>query len=162
MEQHQPIRLEPAIHLAAPDSIHRVVPLFDEYRQWYGMPSDLSGAQSFLVERTINAESTIFFAELENTVVAFAQLYPLFSSISMASVWVLNDLYVCESYRSQGLGSILLETAIEFARGVGAIRLELETAETNHAAQNFYKRHGWIQETDLQRYTLNLADQHAR
>lgn len=149
---------EISIHLATIKSLPRVVPLFDEYRRWYGMPGDLRAAQSFLLQRTTNAESAIFFAESGNDVVGFAQLYPLFSSISLTAVWVLNDLFVQAAARGRGVGTALLQTCAEFARGVGATRLELETGSANHKAQQFYLQHGWKPVTGLDRFTLELEE----
>ena len=47
--------------------------------------------------------------------IGFTQLYPSFSSLSLKSVWILNDLYVYEEYRKQGVGKMLLDAAKEFA-----------------------------------------------
>lgn len=134
-----------------------MVPVFDQYRQWYGMPSDVSGAESFLVQRIINTESTLFYAEVNDQVAAFVQLYPMFSSMLMAPVLVLNDLFVSPEFRRRGLATQLMLAAAEFACGIGAIRLELETATDNDCAQGLYKKLGWRQQTQFDRFYLDLS-----
>ncbi len=135
-----------------------MAPLFDAYRCWYGQESDPEAAFSFIRQRLHAGESEIFFARIDDRPVAFTQLYPVFSSVSMGRVWILNDLYVDESVRRQGVGTILLETAAEFARELGAIRLQLETKHDNTAAQSAYEAHGWERETDFIHYTLSVDD----
>lgn len=143
---------------AQPDHAGDVAPLFDAYRCWYGQTSDPDGAFSFIRERLRAGESEIFFARQDGRSVAFTQLYPVFSSVSMGRVWILNDLYVDSSARRQGLGTILLETAAEFAKALGAVRLQLETKHDNTAAQAAYEALGWEQNTEFLHYSLSVDD----
>lgn len=50
------------------------------------------------------------------------------------------------SYRRQGYGQLLMDSAIEHARKVGVERIELEVFATNIAAVNLYKKLGFHQE----------------
>jgi GNAT superfamily N-acetyltransferase len=45
--------------------------------------------------------------------VGFVQLYALFSSTRMKKLWLLNDLYVDENYRSKGYSVVLINKAKE-------------------------------------------------
>jgi GNAT superfamily N-acetyltransferase len=92
-----------------------IIPLFDEYRQFYGQPSDQEGARRFLADRLALNESVIFLAFLEGITISFTQLYPSFSSGAMARTFVLNDLYVAPAGRRKGAGSALLDAAAEHA-----------------------------------------------
>lgn len=97
-----------------------LAPLLDAYRVFYGSGSDVEAANQFLLERFNNRESVIFIAIAEDTSVDFCQLYPSFSSVSLARTFILNDLYVMESYRKQGIATMLLKAAVEFAKHHGA------------------------------------------
>ncbi|HIF00459.1 MAG TPA: GNAT family N-acetyltransferase [Planctomycetes bacterium] len=143
---------------ATVDDTEALAPLFDQYRVWYGMESDLNGARNFLSHRLQNSESVVFLAVVDKTPVAFAQLYPLFSSVSMESVWLLNDLFVSEANRKQGIGTTLLETVTQFGRETGALRLELATGVENFAAQTLYKSRGWKHNETFIHYSLPLND----
>lgn len=142
---------------ATEHDVEQVAPLFDAYRVWYGAASDLDGSRNFLTQRLRDNQSVVFLARLNGTPVGFTQLYPFFSSVSMANVWVLNDLYVAESARQQGIGTLLLETAAEFGRQTGAIRLELQTGIPNIDAQSVYESHGWVKDNEFFYYSLPLT-----
>ncbi len=123
--------------------IERIIPLFDGYRQFYGQPSDEVAVRDFLHKRFQHRDSVLFVAEAEGSTVGFAQLYPMFSSVSMARTFVLNDLFVSPDARKSGVGRSLLSAAAHYAREVGAIRLSLSTAITNTAGQSLYEGAGW-------------------
>jgi ribosomal protein S18 acetylase RimI-like enzyme len=131
--------------------------LLDGYRVFYGSGSDVEAASRFLLERFNNGESVLFIAIAEDTAVGFSQLYPSFSSVSLARTFILNDLYVVESYRKQGIATMLLKAAAEFAKELGAIRLTLSTAITNRAAQSLYEQAGWTRDQDFYVYSLKLS-----
>lgn len=130
--------------------------LFDAYRVWYGQVSDVDGARRFLQQRLDADESVIYGAYDAETLVAFTQLYPSYSSVSMGATWILNDLYVHEDYRGGGYGRALMEAACEHARATGAIRLELSTAHTNKRAQGLYEDLGYVLDEDFRHYSLAL------
>ncbi len=94
---------------------------------------------------------------IEETAVGFCQLYPSFSSVSLARAFILNDLYVVESSRKQGIATMLLNAAAEFAKELGAIRLTLSTAISNQAAQHLYEQAGWIRDQDFYVYNLRIS-----
>lgn len=78
------------VRQAVLSDLEALVPLFDGYRQFYGRASDLSAAHEFLPARFNHGESVLFIAHEDNTPVGFTQLYPSFSSVSLARVFVLN------------------------------------------------------------------------
>lgn len=123
--------------------IEKIIPLFDGYRQFYRQPSDEAAVRDFLRKRFEQRDSVLFVAEVEGRTVGFTQLYPTFSSVSMARTFVLNDLFVSPAERRSGVGRSLLSAAAHYAREVGAIRLSLSTAITNKAGQSLYEGAGW-------------------
>ena len=88
--------------------LEALVPLFDGYRQFYGRASDPDAARKFLMARFNHHESVLFIAHDGDTPVGFTQLYPSFSSVSLARVFILNDLYVHEHARRKGVASKLM------------------------------------------------------
>lgn len=146
----------PVIRWAGPDDLNALAPLFDAYRIFYGRASDPEGARAFLGKRLRRNESVVFLAELESQPVGFTQLYPLFSSIGMSRIWLLNDLYVAESARRHGVASALLDAARRHGEQSGASGLLLETAEDNRPAQTLYERKGWKREQGFYWYALEI------
>lgn len=136
-----------------------LVLLFDHYRSFYRQPSDVKAARDFLLARLGHAQSVIFIArDLANSqAVGFTQLYPSFSSLSMKRVWVLNDLYVLENCRRQGVAKLLMEQARGFAVKTGAKGIELSTAPDNAAAQALYQKQGYVRDDEFVHYFLDLT-----
>jgi GNAT superfamily N-acetyltransferase len=133
-----------------------VASLFDLYRQFYRQVPDLAGAREFIRERLERSESVIFLALEGDRALGFTQLYPLFSSVSMRRLWILNDLYVTAETRQHGVGRALLDRAREFALETGAKGLELATATDNLPAQRLYEKTGWQKDLEFFHYSLNV------
>lgn len=135
-----------------------VAGLFDGYRVFYRQQPDLQAAQTFIQERLDKGDSVIFVALGADTTtgLGFVQLYPLFSSVSMREIWLLNDLYVHPDARRMGVGAALLEHARDFGKATGALRLELATEITNTSAQALYEKLGWVRDVEFYRYSLPL------
>lgn len=128
------------------DDLPALVPLFDGYRVFYKQPSDPAGAEAFLRERLEQDEAVVFLAEADGQAVGFTLLYPSFSSVRMASIWVLNDLFVSPDARRTGAGRALLDAAHEHARATGAIVVVLATGHANTTAQRLYEATGFEQD----------------
>ena len=141
-----------SVHQADLTDLDTAARLFDGYRQFYGQPSDIDAAATFLSERLRHHESVIFLARVSGQAIGFAQLYPAFSSVSMARTFILNDLYVCPEARGQGAARRLLQTVEAFAASVGAIRVTLSTATSNEQAQALYESAGWKRDEQFHVY----------
>jgi GNAT superfamily N-acetyltransferase len=135
-----------------------LVPMFDQYRQFYDRDSSPVAVRTFLAERLKNGDSVLFLAQDGEEVVGFTQLYPSFSSVSMAPTFIFNDLFVAENARRRSVGKALIDAAIRHAKATGAIRLGLSTAKANEAAQTLYQETGWVREEAFVAYNLNLPN----
>ena len=138
--------------------LERVVPLFDAYRRFYGYSGDAAAARTFLRERLEGDESVIFLAFQDDEAIGFAQLYPGFSSLSLARNFLLNDLYVAPDWRKMGVGAGLIAAAVAHARAVGAKGLSLSTARTNTTAQSLYEALGWQRDDHYLYYDFRVCD----
>jgi GNAT superfamily N-acetyltransferase len=144
------------VRQAVLSDLNALIPLFDRYRQFYGKASDPAAARSFLSDRFNHGESTLFIAEKDAIAMGFAQLYPCFSSVSLARTFILNDLFVDARYRRQGVAKLLIEAATEYASSLGAIRMTLSTAIANTEAQALYQAAGWRREEQFYAYHLAI------
>ena len=150
-----------AIVRATVEDLPLLVPLFDGYRQFYKQAPDREGAQRFLATHFADNTSVIFLAftsdaEGKRQGWGFTQLYPVFSSVSMQRLWLLNDLFVSPGTRRGGVGRALLERARTFAAETQARGLTLETAVDNYPAQALYESLGWQREEQFYSYNLYL------
>ena len=80
-----------AVRQAVFADLKEVAELFNQYREFQGKISDLAAARSFLAARFNHGESVIFIAHDESDPVGIAQLYPSYSSASLARIFILND-----------------------------------------------------------------------
>jgi ribosomal protein S18 acetylase RimI-like enzyme len=136
-----------------------VAEVFNQYRVFYKQESDIESCRDFLRKRMERDESVIFLAveEKDEKVepLGFTQLYPIFSSVSLKTHWLLNDLFVAEKARRRGIGEELLNHAKQLAESTGAKGVTLETAHDNYNAQKLYEKFGFMKHTEFH-YTYSL------
>jgi ribosomal protein S18 acetylase RimI-like enzyme len=141
------------IRRATEQDIEQLTRLVEQYRAFY--KQELSDkTKSYLLDRLAKNESVIFVAQIDNKLVGFTQCYPTFSTVSLSSVWLLNDLFVDPNYRGQKIADQLMQVAEDAAKESGASRIWLRTAHTNLPAQALYEGRGWAQDEVFRRYDL--------
>lgn len=144
------------LHRATAQDIDTIAPLFDAYRQFYAQPADPQRAADWLRARIAAGESTVLHTrDATGAVLGFAQLYRSFSSVRTARTWVLNDLYVVDAARRQGVARALLDAAVAFAKRDGAAVVSLETSRDNAPARALYRAAGWSEDAS-QWYSVAL------
>ena len=60
-----------------------------------------------------------------------------------AKVAILEDMIVAPEFRGCGVGSQLLNAAVDLAENLGCKRITLLTDKLNFDAQQFYEKHGF-------------------
>ena len=137
--------------------IEELVPLFNCYRIFYEQVSNLDAAKNFLLDRLKNKDSIIYIAYKNEKAVGFTQLYPLFSSVSMNGMYLLNDLFINSEYRNLGIGEALINQAKQLCKAENNKGLAIQTA-FNNPAQELYLRLGFKSDTDLHFFWTNSKD----
>ena len=137
------------IRTAGLPELQELIPLFDDYRIFYGQSSDRTGAEKFLSERLQQYDSVIFMAFEGDSAVGFTQLYPIFTSVGMKRSWLLNDLFVAPAARKKGIATLLLERAKKHGRDTASRWLLLSTGAANTTAQSLYETNGWQRVNDI-------------
>jgi GNAT superfamily N-acetyltransferase/DNA-binding MarR family transcriptional regulator len=89
-------------------------------------------------EKIIEAGGAVLFAQLGEKIVGTCALLK-----SHADVFELAKMAVDENYQGMGIGQKLLEAAIARARGLGAIKLTLETNAKLKSAVALYRKAGF-------------------
>ena len=134
--------------------LEKIIPLFHKYREFYQVEYKLQEVEIFLTQRIEKSQSKIFFAIDRDKAIGFTQLYPSFSSLSLKPVWILNDLYVDENFRKQGVGKMLLDAAKDFAIQTNSKGLTLTTGIENETAQSLFEKFGFIRKEHFYEYFL--------
>ncbi|KQL56168.1 MULTISPECIES: GNAT family N-acetyltransferase [Bacillaceae] len=139
------------------EDLEGIAQLFNEYRKFYHQEDHLDGAREYVHARLDKGDSVLFMVKEDNAYLGFTQLYPTFSSISMAKAWILNDLYVHKNARGKGVAEALLEEAKAYALETGAVSIALSTAPDNFPAQRLYEKHGYKRDEQFYHYELGLV-----
>ncbi|MEO8086098.1 MAG: GNAT family N-acetyltransferase [Bacteroidota bacterium] len=124
--------------------VGQVASLFDLYRQFYRQQSDIAGARKFLSERISKDDSVIFIARQAGEYAGFVQCYPLFTSVGMKKLWLLNDLFMKTEYRGNGISKMLIDRCKQLAEETGAKGLMLETEKSNVIGNKLYPKEGFV------------------
>ena len=123
--------------------INDAAALFDQYRIFYKMESDLKSSQAFISARAKQQDSFIFVAYKENEPAGFAQIYPSYSSVAMKKIWILNDLFVAMPFRKSGCATCLLSYVESQASNNDVFSIKLATASNNSQANELYYKLGY-------------------
>ncbi len=139
------------------EELPEILPLIAAYQEFYEVEDidrdrNLSFFSRFVGE---NDDGWIHAAWDGDLPVGFACYYLHKSSFAVTDTVLLNDLYVSESVRGQGIGRRFIETGRELARGVGSPVLEWATAPDNTRAQALYDSTGAEKKTWLE-YELKV------
>ncbi len=126
------------IREAKSSDINQLSKLFNSYRMFYGKESNIDISKEFLDSRIINKDSKIYVCEVENNIIGFIQLYPLFSSTRVSKYWLLNDLFVDVKERGNGYSKLLIERAKKLVIESNACGMMLETEKSNNIGNKLY------------------------
>ena len=135
------------------EQLHR---LFDEYRDFYQMPPAPELSMKFLKQRLSMNDSIILIAFDNFEAAGFCQIYPSFSSVAMRPLWILNDLFVNQSFRQKGVAQQLMEEVESRARDNQIFSIKLATAVDNHQAQKLYLKLGYQKNTGFDYFSKKL------
>jgi len=133
----------PIVRFVSPSDFAQWLPLWQGYNQFYGR----SGATA-LPEEITRATWARFFdagepvhalvAESEGRLIGLSHYLFHRSTILLAPICYLNDLFTDESARGKGVGKALIEAVYEQARLAGSPRVYWQTHETNLTAMKLY------------------------
>jgi ribosomal protein S18 acetylase RimI-like enzyme len=131
-----------AVWLASAGERDDVARLLLAFRDWLGEDRPTERSLAVSVERLLaDPDTEYLLARTEDGLppCGVCQLRYRHSVWTGAPDCWLEDLYVAESGRRQGVGAALVRAACERARARGARRIELDTNEDNTAAIALYE-----------------------
>lgn len=93
------------------------------------------------------AAFTSLIAEVDGAFAGLALFFPIFSTWYGKPGVYVQDLYVDEAFRGNGIGEVLLRHVASWSMARGGVYLRLAVDRDNVAAQRFYERLGigWIE-----------------
>jgi GNAT superfamily N-acetyltransferase len=128
----------------ATEEFEELLPLIAAYQRFYKVEEIDDGRNRDFFPRFLapSEDGLLLGARSEGRLVGYACLYWHFSSLEATESVLMNDLYVDESARGQGVGRALIEAAAEVARERGVPLVEWSTAPDNETAQRLYDSTG--------------------
>lgn len=128
----------------AGEEFEELVPLIAAYQRFYRVAEIDDDRNRGFFRRFLapSEDGLLLGARSDGRLVGYACLYWHFSSLEATECVLMNDLYVDESARGQGVGRALIEASAEVARERGAPFVEWSTAPDNHTAQRLYDSTG--------------------
>ncbi len=128
----------------AADELEELLPLIAAYQRFYEADEiDEKRNRSFFRRFLApSQDGLILGARRGRQLLGYACLYWNFSSLEACESVLMNDLYVVEDARGQGIGRALIEATAEVARGRGVPFVEWATAPDNETARRLYDSTG--------------------
>ena len=141
---------------ATPLDVDALLPLVRAYRAFYGQTPDEPGERRFISKHLRDVTSVVFLASEGRSALGFVQIFESWSTLRLAPMLILEDLFVEPAARGRGIAYALIDAAIAYAREAGAGGMFLETAVTNERAQEVYERAGWERERTFVKFNAPL------
>jgi GNAT superfamily N-acetyltransferase len=128
----------------AGEEFEELIPLIAAYQRFYEVAEiDDERNRGFFRRFLAPSEDGLLLgARSEGRLLGYACLYWHFSSLEATECVLMNDLYVDEAARGQGVGRALIEASADVARERGVPFVEWSTAPDNHTAQRLYDSTG--------------------
>ena len=101
----------------------------------------------------------VFVLRRDGAIVGMINLLFTISTAEGGFVILLEDLVVHTEYQGKGYGSKLLQHAIDFAKQKNFLRITLLTDRPESVAQEFFRRHGFVESSMIpMRLWINLQN----
>ncbi len=124
------------------DELHRL-----NHPELFIEPEDFRRAKEYILGMITDSDKTLFVAEVESKVVAFAECFIQESTnfpVIKKRKWVqLDGIAVKREFKNQNIGSLLFSKVVEWAKSKGIKRIELKVYSFNMYADEFYSGKGF-------------------
>ncbi len=126
------------------EEFEQLLPLIAAYQRFYEVDGiDEARNRGFFRRFLAPSEDGLLLgARRDKEFVGYACLYWHFSSLEACECVLMNDLFVAEDARGDGVGRALIEATAEIARERGVPFVEWSTAPDNETAQRLYDSTG--------------------
>ena len=128
----------------AVDEFEPLLPLIAAYQRFYEVESIDEERNRTFFRRFLgpSEDGLLLGARRGGRLIGYACLYWHFSSLEACESVLMNDLFVAEEARGDGVGRALIEATADVARERGVPFVEWSTAPDNHTAQRLYDSTG--------------------
>jgi len=132
------------IRAAEPKDVEAIFGLINELAHYEKAPEQVTNtAHQLAIDLFQDKICHAIVAEKNEEMVGFALYYISYSTWKGRCLY-LEDFYVKESRRKQGIGALLFEEILEIAKKMQVKRMDWQVLEWNEPAIEFYKKYDAI------------------
>jgi len=128
------------IRSAVESDFPEIIKLFKEFAEFEKLPSKMTNSVAQMLKE--KEHFNCFIAENENKIILGYSTYFFSYHTWIGKSLYMDDLYVKENYRNQGIGKKLLKSIIEFAKKEECNKIRWQVSNWNKNGQEFYKKMG--------------------
>lgn len=147
------------IRKIAPDDLETVIALIREFAEFENLADYFEATEQKLAAALFGENSTVegLLAFDDQVPAGYALFFPNFSSFRAHRGIYLEDIYVSDKYRGQGLGEKLLREIARIAKERGFERIDFNVLDWNQAAIDFYFRLGAVRSDDERHFKFDAS-----
>jgi GNAT superfamily N-acetyltransferase len=136
------------IRKSTPDEVPAIVRLMRDFAEYEKLGDYCEITEKRLFEVMFGAEAFVegLVAFYSNKPVAYAMFYPYFASFRGQCGYYLEDIFVAEDFRRNGLGEAMVRIIAKLARQRGFERIDFQVLEWNAPAVKFYEKLGAVRD----------------
>jgi len=132
------------IRKSTPAEISAIVRLMRDFAEYEDLGDYCEITEDRLFDVMFGEEAFVegLVAFHEEQPVAYAMFYPYFASFRGQCGYYLEDIYIADDYRRNGLGEAMVRIIARLAKQRGFERIDFQVLEWNTPAVKFYEKLG--------------------
>ena len=136
------------IRKSTPDEVSDIVRLMRDFAEYENLGDYCEITEDRLMEVMFGPEAFVegLVAFHEKTPIGYAMFYPYFASFRGQCGYYLEDIFVAEDFRRNGLGEAMVRIIAKLARQRGFERIDFQVLEWNAPAVRFYEKLGAVRD----------------
>lgn len=136
------------IRKSTPDEVPAIVRLMRDFAEYENLAEYCEITEERLYNVMFGDEAFVegLVAFHEDEPVAYAMFYPYFASFRGQCGYYLEDIFIAEDFRRNGLGEAMVKIIAKLARQRGFERIDFQVLEWNTPAVKFYEKLGAIRD----------------
>ena len=147
------------IRKSTPDEVPAIVRLMRDFAEYENLAEYCEITEERLLDVMFGDEAFVegLVAFHEQEPVAYAMFYPYFASFRGQCGYYLEDIFIAEEFRRNGLGEAMVRIIARLAKQRGFERIDFQVLEWNTPAVKFYEKLGAIRD-DSERHFKFIDD----
>ena len=136
------------IRKSSPDEVPAIVRLMRDFAEYENLAEFCEITEQRLFEVMFGDEAFVegLVAFYDQVPVAYAMFYPYFASFRGQCGYYLEDIFVAEDFRRNGLGEAMVKIVARLAKQRGFERIDFQVLEWNTPAVKFYEKLGAVRD----------------